>query len=419
MMNVILSRDNLAEALKRVESNKGSAGVDGMSTKSLRPYLHEHWASLREELIQGTYEPEPVRRVEIPKPNGGKRSLGIPTVKDRLIQQAIAQVLSRQVDPHFSDMSYGFRPRKRGHDAVRKAKTYIQEGYTWVVDLDLSKFFDRVHHDRLMRKLSLIIQDAHVLRLIRRYLQAGVLEQGLVHPSTEGTPQGGPLSPLLSNIVLDEWDQELEKRGYRFVRYADDCQIYVRSRRAATQTMEKMTWYLEEKMRLVVNRDKSAVDRPWNRTFLGFTFLKNRKAPKIRVSATSIKRCKDRIRELTQRSHSINMEERLKRLNRFLVGWMGYYQLAETPSVFKELDKWIRRRLRMIRWKEWKKIGTKHRNLVSLGVPIDKAWEWVNTRKGYWRFASSPPLHQTLNIKYWKQLGLKSLDERYHFLCST
>ncbi|MCM3716699.1 group II intron reverse transcriptase/maturase [Halalkalibacter oceani] len=419
MLDQILSRENLLQALKRVESNKGSPGIDGMTTESVRSYLMENWDSLRKEIMEGTYRPQPVRRVDIPKPSGGVRKLGIPTVVDRLIQQAIAQVLSKKVDATFSSNSYGFRPGKRGHDGVRKARGYVREGYGWVVDLDLLKFFDRVHHDRLMRRLSQVTQDKQVLRLIRRYLQAGIMEDGLVQPSTEGTPQGGPLSPLLSNIVLDEWDQELEKRGYRFVRYADDCQIYVKSRRAAKQTLEKMTTFVEEKLHLKVNREKSAWGRPWDRTFLGFTFTRHRKDPKIRISKESVRRCKDRIRHLTSRRQSIHMEERIRRLNRFITGWMGYYQLVETPSFLEKLDSWVRRRLRMIRWKEWKTTRTRQRKLVSLGASRGKAWEWANTRKAYWRVARSPILQKTLDSTYWKGQGLKSVLERYETLRQT
>jgi len=274
MLERILSRQNLLKALDRVEKNKGSHGVDGMSVQNLRPYFMEHWATLRAELEEGTYLPQPVRRVEIPKPNGGVRKLGIPTVIDRFIQQAIAQVLNESFDPTFSHNSYGFRPNKRGHEAVLQARDYISQGSRWVVDIDLEKFFDKVHHDRLMRTLSYKVKDPRVLRLIRRYLQAGVMENGLVSPNTEGTPQGGPLSPLLSNIVLDELDKELEKRGLSFVRYADDCNIYVRSKRAGERVMESITLFIEKKLKLKVNRDKSAVDRPWRRKFLGFTYIK-------------------------------------------------------------------------------------------------------------------------------------------------
>lgn len=419
MMEQILSYQNVTSALERVERNKGSHGVDGMSVQTLRSHLMEHWSTLRTELIKGTYLPQPVRRVEIPKPNGGVRKLGIPTVIDRFIQQAIAQVLNKQFDPSFSKQSYGFRPNKRGHDAVRQAKRYIKEGYRWVVDIDLEKFFDKVNHDRLMRILSRRIEDPKVLQLIRRYLQSGVMEKGLVSPNTEGTPQGGPLSPLLSNIVLDELDKELEKRGLRFVRYADDCNIYVRSKRAGERIMKSITTFIERKLKLKVNHEKSAVDRPWKRKFLGFTFTFHRKEPKVRIAKQSIQRFKQRIREITSRKWSISMRDRLEKLNRYLVGWLGYYQLADTPSVLAKLDGWIRRRLRMIRWKEWKKVKTKHRNLTKLGIKPNKAWEWANTRLGYWRIAKSPILDRALDNHYWLNQGLKSLLTRYETLRLT
>lgn len=413
MLEQILSRENLLLALKRVEDNKGSHGVDGMPVQNLRAHIMEHWTTLREEIQEGTYQPHPVRRVEIPKPNGGKRKLGIPTVLDRLIQQAIAQILTKEYDPTFSKHSYGFRPNKRGHDAVREARDYIKQGYRWVIDMDLEKFFDKVNHDRLMRTLSRRIQDPNLLKLIRRYLQAGVMEGGLVQPNTEGAPQGGPLSPLLSNIVLDELDKELEERGLRFVRYADDCNIYVRSRRAGRRVMDNITNFIQKKLKLKVNEEKSAVDRPWKRKFLGFSFTLHKENPKIRVSKESIKRFKQRVRELTSRRKSMSMTDRIEKLNRYLVGWLGYYQLAETPSIFKGLDGWIRRRLRMIRWKEWKKTKTKFKNLRKLGINKAKAWEWANTRLGYWRIANSPILNRALNDRYWTAQGLKSLRHRY------
>lgn len=416
MLERVLSRQNLNRALERVERNKGSHGVDGMNVQNLRPYLHEHWASLRAQLESGTYQPQPVRRVEIPKPSGGKRKLGIPTVIDRFIQQAIAQTLSEVYDPTFSTKSFGFRPDKRAHDAVRQARGYIKEGCRWVVDIDLEKFFDKVNHDRLMRTISYRVDDPILLRLIRRYLQSGVMEKGLVSPNTEGTPQGGPLSPLLSNIVLDELDKELEERGLAFVRYADDCNIYVRSRRAGERIMESITTFIEKKLKLKVNKEKSAVDRPWRRTFLGFTFTNNIKQPKIRVSKQSIQRFKLRIRKLTSRKWSISMGERIEKINRYLIGWMGYYQLAETTSVFKRIDGWLRRRLRMIRWKEWKKIKTKQKNLRKQGINEQQAWEWANSRLGYWRIAKSPILDRALDNRYWNNQGLKSLLLRYQSL---
>nr|BAD18235.1 reverse transcriptase-maturase-endonuclease of group II intron 0661 [Halalkalibacterium halodurans] len=412
MLERILSRENLIQALERVEKNKGSYGVDEMDVKSLRLHLHENWTSIRNEIIEGSYFPKPVRRVEIPKPNGGVRKLGIPTVMDRFLQQAIAQILTQLYDPTFSERSFGFRPHRRGHNAVRQAKQWMKEGYRWVVDIDLEKFFDKVNHDRLMRKLSSRIQDPRVLQLIRRYLQTGVMERGLVSPNTEGTPQGGPLSPLLSNIVLDELDNELEKRGLKFVRYADDCNIYVRSKRAGLRIMESVTSFIENRLKLKVNREKSAVDRPWNRKLLGFSFTRG-KDPKMRVSKESVKRLKQRIRELTSRRHSMKMSDRLRRLNRYLTGWLGYYQLVDTPSILAQIDAWIRRRLRMIRWKEWKTPSARQKNLVRLGIKKAKAWQWANSRKGYWRVAHSPIMDYALNSEYWKGQGLMSLAERY------
>ena len=308
MLERILSRENLILALNRVERNKGSHGVDKMPVQNLRAHIMEHWTSIREQLESGTYYPQPVRRVEIPKPNGGVRKLGIPTVLDRFLQQAIAQVLTNIYDPTFSAHSYGFRPNRRGHDAVREARSYIKQGYRWVIDIDLEKFFDKVNHDKLMRNLSQRVKDPRVLKLIRRYLQAGVMEDGLMHANTEGTPQGGPLSPLLSNIVLDELDKELEKRGLHFVRYADDCNIYVRSRRAGIRVMKNITKFIEGKLKLKVNEQKSAVDRPWKRKFLGFSFTIHKEKPKIRISKESVKRFKQRIRELTSRKKSVDMD---------------------------------------------------------------------------------------------------------------
>ena len=418
LMEQILSRENLIEALKRVEKNKGSHGIDGMSVKSLRRHLYENWDTLCDSLRKGTYQPNPVRRVEIPKPNGGVRLLGIPTVTDRFIQQAIAQVLTPLFDPTFSEHSYGFRPNRRGHDAVRKARGYISEGYRWVIDMDLEKFFDKVNHDKLMGILASRIQDRLVLKLIRKYLQAGIMINGVVYDAEEGTPQGGPLSPLLSNILLDKLDKELERRGHKFVRYADDCNIYMKSKKAGERVMNSITCFIEQKLKLKVNRGKSAVDRPWKRKFLGFSFTFNKK-PKVRIANESIKRLKAKIRELTSRSKSIPMEVRIEKLNQYLTGWCGYFALADTPSKFKEFDEWIRRRLRMIEWKQWKNPRTRVRKLKSLGVPDQKAYEWGNSRKKYWRIASSPILHKTLDNSYWSHRGLKSLYQRYEFLRHT
>ncbi|WP_338786043.1 group II intron reverse transcriptase/maturase [Metabacillus sp. FJAT-53654] len=418
LMERILSRENLLNALKRVERNGGSHGVDKMSTQNLRSYIVEHWDELRKSLQQGTYEPQPVRRVEIPKPNGGVRLLGIPTVIDRFIQQAITQTLTPIYDPTFSENSYGFRPQRRGHDAVRKAKGYIEDGYRWVVDIDLEKFFDKVNHDKLMGLLSKRIDDKVLLNLVRKYLNVGIMMGGVVSQNTEGTPQGGPLSPLLSNIILDLLDKVLENRGHKFVRYADDCNIYVKSKKAGLRTMAGVTSFIEKKLSLKVNREKSAVERPWNRKFLGFSFT-NRKEPKIRISKQSIKRFKQKVREITSRKSPIPMDVRIKKLNQYLVGWCGYYALADTPSIFKGLESWIRRRLRLCYWKQWKLPKTRIRKLIGLGIDKHKAYEWGNSRKGYWRITSSPILHRALNNSFWRKEGLKSLSERYETLRHT
>jgi RNA-directed DNA polymerase len=415
LLNQILSRENMLLALKRVEQNKGSHGVDKMPVQNLRQHLVENWTSIRESILKGVYEPMPVRRVEIPKPDGGVRLLGIPTVADRLIQQAIAQVLSKIYDSTFSEHSYGFRPNRSAHDAVRKAKGYMKEGYRWVVDMDLEKFFDQVNHDRLMSTLAKRIHDKPLLKLIRNYLQAGVMMDGVVSSTEKGTPQGGPLSPLLSNIVLDELDKELEERGHRFVRYADDCNIYVKSKRAGERTLTSIQRFIERKLRLKVNEKKSAVDRPWKRKFLGFSFTSS-KEPKVRIAKESIKRMKKKVREITSRKMPYPMEYRIQKLNQYLIGWCGYFALADTKSIFSELDGWIRRRLRMCLWKNWKKPKTKVRNLINLGVPKWKAYEWGNSRKGYWRISNSPVLHKTLDNSYWSNRGLKSLQNRYKIL---
>lgn len=415
LMNTILSKPNMLNALKRVERNKGSHGVDLMPVQNLRRHILHEWQVIRKNLLQGTYKPDPVRRIEIPKPDGGVRLLGIPTVRDRMIQQSITQVLSRIYEPTFSNHSYGFRPNRSAHDAIKKAKGYIRDGYTWVVDLDLEKFFDRVNHDKLMGLLAKTIEDKVLLRLIRSYLNAGIMIEGVKVKSEEGTPQGGPLSPLLSNIVLNELDKELERRGLRFVRYADDCQIYVRTSKAGKRVMESVTSFLEKKLKLKVNREKSAVAPSWKRTFLGFSFTASRE-PKVRIAFKSIKRFKQKIRSLTSRSSGWSMETRIRKLNQYIMGWVGYFQLADTPSVLKRMDSWIRRRLRMCLWKQWKRPKTRVRKLTALGVPRWKAYEWGQSRKGYWRVAHSPVLHKTLDTSYWKYQGLLSLSHRYEKL---
>lgn len=418
MMEQLLSRENLLLALKRVEKNKGSHGVDGMSVKSLRRHIMDNWDNLRKTIEEGTYTPMPVRRVEIPKPNGGVRLLGIPTVTDRFIQQAISQVLTPIFDPTFSENSFGFRPNRRGHDAVRKAKKYIEEGFRWVVDLDLEKFFDKVNHDKLMGLLAKRIEDKRILKLIRSYLESGIMINGLEVVNEEGVPQGGPLSPLLSNIMLNELDKELEQRGHRFVRYADDCNIYVKTKKAGHRVKESITEFIEKKLKLKVNDEKSAVDRPWKRKFLGFSFT-NHKQPKIRIAKETLKKVKQKIRSFTSRSKPIPMQYRIEDLNKYLMGWCGYFALADTPTVFEDIEEWTRRRLRMCVWKQWKLPKTKVRMLKALGIPEDKAFEWGNSRKKYWRIACSPILHRALNNKVWQKAGLMSLTARYNQLRHT
>lgn len=409
----ILSRENMRRALDRVRRNRGSHGVDGMTVDELPAYLVTAWPFVKEELISGTYKPHPVRRVEIPKPDGGTRLLGIPTVLDRLVQQAIAQVLSPIFEENFSDRSYGFRPFRGAHDAVKKSREYIEQGYTWVVDIDLEKFFDRVNHDILMSRIARRIEDKRVLKLIRKYLESGVLINGLKVSTEEGTPQGGPLSPLLANIILDDLDKELEKRGHRFCRYADDCNIYVRSERAGTRVMEGVRRILTEKLKLKVNESKSAVDRPWKRKFLGFSFYCIKDRAGIRIHPKSIQKFKVKIREITNRNRSMKFEERLGRLAVTMRGWVNYFGIAEARGIMDELDMWIRRRLRACLWKQWKRIGTKHDNLVRLGVKDSKAWEWANTRKKYWRIAGSFILTTTVTNKYLENCGYLSLVSEY------
>src|SRR5271163_3403222 len=353
-MEEIVERENLKEALRRVKANKGSPGVDGMTIDEITDYLKQHWPGIREQLLSGTYEPKPVRRVEIPNPDGGVRKLGIPTVLDRFIQQAVMQVLQRQWDSTFSDHSYGFRPGRSAHQAVAQAQQYIAAGYGWVIDLDLEKFFDRVNHDKLMAQIAKRVEDKRLLKLIRAFLNAGVLENGLVSPSVEGTPQGGPLSPLLSNLVLDELDRELENRGHRFVRYADDCNIYVRSERAGQRVMESISHFITQKLKLKVNEAKSAVARPQERKFLGFSFTAG---PNIRraIAPKSLERFKQRIREITRRAKGASMKTIMEELApQYMRGWRGYFGFCQTPEVLVALTRWGRLRLRAALWRQWK-----------------------------------------------------------------
>src|ERR1017187_4586338 len=367
LMEEVCERENLKEALRRVKATKGSAGIDRMTVDGIADYLKQHWPAIREQLLSGTYQPKPVRRVEIPKPDGGVRKLGIPTVLDRFIQQAVMQVLQRQWDRTFSDYSYGFRPGRSAHQAVAKAQQYIAEGRGWCVDLDLEKFFDRVNHDKLMGQIAKRVGDKRLLKLIRAFLNAGVMENGLVSPSVEGTPQGGPLSPLLSNLVLDELDRELERRGHRFVRYADDCNIYVRSERAGQRVMQSVTQFITQKLKLKVNEAKSAVARPWERKFLGFSFT-NGKLPKRRIAPKAMFRFQARIRILTRRTRGISLETMVRELGRYLQGWQGYFGFCQTPTVLERFNKWIRRRLRSAACKQWRTGKTRYARLRQLGL---------------------------------------------------
>ncbi|MGL4847988.1 MAG: group II intron reverse transcriptase/maturase [Clostridium sp.] len=416
LLEDVLERNNMLLALKRVISNKGSHGVDGMKTDELRGHIKKHWGTIRAKLLETKYNPSPVRRVEIPKPDGGVRLLGIPTVQDRLLQQAIAQVLTKIYDPLFSENSFGFRPRRGAKDAIKKAKQYINLGNKWVIDMDLEKFFDKVNHDILMSKLEKKIKDKRLLSLIRKYLKSGILINGVSVVSEEGTPQGGPLSPLLANIMLDELDKELETRGHKFCRYADDNNIYVKSRRAGLRVMKSITNLIENKLKLKVNENKSAVDFVSRRKFLGFSFYFAKSGAEIRIHEKSVKRFKEKIKFYTNRNTGINMEYRLKKLNQIMRGWINYYGIANAKAKLKELDQWIRRRLRACIWKQWKKIRTKHRNLVKLGINKYKAWEYANTRKGYWRISNSPILNKSLTNEYLESLGFVSLTQTYQMI---
>jgi group II intron reverse transcriptase/maturase len=413
LLEQILSRDNMNNAYKRVKANKGSHGVDGMTVDELLHYLKEHGQELRQSLLKGGYIPQPVRRVEIPKPDGGKRLLGIPTVVDRVIQQAIAQVLTPIYEKKFSDNSYGFRPLRSAKQAVEKCREYINAGYTWSVDIDLAKYFDTINHDKLIRLLSNDIKDGRVISLIRKYLQSGVMINGVVMETEEGAPQGGPLSPLLSNIMLHELDVELTKRKLCFCRYADDCNIYVKSKKAANRVMKSITKFIEEKLKLKVNKDKSKVDRPWKLKFLGFSFYRGKDEYRIRVHEKPLKKFKAKLKELTSRSNAMKMEYRFLKLKQAIVGWVNYFAIADMRNILKTLDEWLRRRIRMCFWKQWKRIKAKHDNLVRLGIPNNKAWEYANTRKGYWRISNSPILSRALTNKYLKEIGLVSISERY------
>lgn len=412
MLERILSKDNLNLAYKRVKANKGSPGIDEMTVEELLPYLKEQGKTLRQRILAEEYHPQPVRRVEIPKPDGGVRLLGIPTVIDRLIQQAIAQELNKTIDGGFSASSYGFRAGKSARQAIMAARSYIEQGHRWVVDIDLEKFFDRVNHDKLMSLVAREVKDKRVLKLIREYLESGIMLNGIKVKSEEGTPQGGPLSPLLANIMLDELDKELEKRGHKFCRYADDCNIYVKSQKAGERVMESITQYIEKVLKLKVNQNKSAVDRPSRRKFLGLSFYVMKGKARNFIHKKPLARFKEKVKVITSRSNGMSMGMRQERLNWLITGWMNYFHIADMEKVAKELDLWIRRRVRMCYWKQWKKIRAKYENLMKLGAQRRKAWEYANTRKGYWTIANSPILATTLTNEYLEKQGFVSLLKR-------
>lgn len=413
LLERVLEHENLLRALRRVERNGGAPGVDGMTVEELRPFLRGHRGHIREDLLHGHYRPQPVRRVEIPKPGGRMRQLGIPTVLDRLIQQALLQVLTPIFDPHFSDHSYGYRPGRRAHDAVRRAREYVREGAEWVVDLDLDRFFDRVNHDMVMARVARRVQDKRVLTLLRAYLNAGVMVNGVVLETAEGTPQGGPLSPLLANILLDEFDRELERRGHRFIRYADDCTIYVHSQRAGERVLASVKEYIEKRLRLRVNDGKSAVAKAHRTTVLGFTFLAGR-AVKIRIAPEALQKAKATIRRLTRRSRGPGITNRIQALNGYLRGWIGYFALAETPSVIDALEEWMRRRLRLCLWRQWPRVRTRHRQLRERGIPERDVHRLANSRLGPWRIGRA--LGRFLGTAYWTKAGLESVSLRYYQL---
>jgi len=407
LLERVVDYENLERAYKQVASNGGSSGVDNMETEELRTWLVKHIHTLRKDILTEQYLVSPVRKVEIPKPDGGKRVLGVPTVKDRLIQQAIHQELNRYYEPIFSESSYGFRPGRSAHQAIEQATKYIQEGKEWVVDIDLEKFFDKINHDRLMQRLSKGIGDKRLLRLIKAYLQAGVMDEGLLEQRTAGTPQGGPLSPLLSNIVLDELDKELERRGHSFCRYADDCNIYVRSRKAGERIMASITDFIEKKLKLKVNYEKSGVRHCSNVKFLGYTLLPE---GGIRVADKSIDRLKDRIREITRRNRGVKFEVLIKELNLIIIGWTNYFRLANSwLNTLRDLDSWMRRKLRCYRLKQCGRRYTIFKFLRSLGIPESKSWNVVMYSQGWWQMSNKQAVGKAMNLSWFTQFGLQSL----------
>lgn len=415
LMERMLERGNMLRALQAVEANQGAAGIDGMEVGQLRNYLRMHWAEIKEQLLKGMYEPKPVRRVDIPKPGGGTRMLGIPTVTDRLIQQAIHQILNPIWDEKFSPHSYGFRPGCSAAQAVKAAQSYVRTGKRWVVDMDLEKFFDRVNHDVLMARVRRRVKDERLLKLIRRYLQSGIMQNGLTEPRTEGTPQGGPLSPLLSNILLDDLDKELERRGHAFCRYADDCNIYVGSQRAAERVLQSLSQYLRDELKLTVNAKKSAVDRPWKRKFLGFS-MTAQKQTRLRVAPQAVERFKDGLRQSFRKGRGRNVRAFILSLQPKLRGWASYFSVAETRNVFEDLDQWMRRKLRCLEWRKWKRPRTRLRKLIALGLDRESARLGAFNGRGPWWNAGATHMNAALPTAHLRKLGLISLLEEVQWL---
>lgn len=409
LMEAVVQRSNMVLALRRVEKNNGSAGIDAMTAQELRSYLKEHWPGIKEALLEGSYQPTAVRGVQIAKPAGGMRQLGIPTAVDRLIQQAINQVLSPIFDVNFSKSSYGFRPGRSAHQAVRQVQAYVTSGKRWLVDIDLEKFFDRVNHDILMSRVARQVNDKRVLILIRRYLQAGIMEGGLITASREGTPQGGPLSPLLSNIVLDDLDKELERRGLWFCRYADDCNIHVGSRRAGQRVLASVRDFLQRRLKLKVNMEKSAVARPWERKFLGYSMTSHLQ-PRLKVAGESVKRIKEKLKEAFHRAKGRRLDRFIEQeLNPILRGWGNYFQLAEVEGTFEELEQWVRRKLRQMLWRQWKRNYTRAARLIQRGLTTERAWQSAGNGRGSWWNSGASHMNEAFPKRYFDQLGLVSL----------
>jgi group II intron reverse transcriptase/maturase len=417
-MEAVVERSNLFRAYERVVKNEGAPGVDGLSVLEFKPWLQRHWARARQDLLMGVYQPEAVRKVEIPKPQGGVRTLGIPTVLDRLIQQALNQVLQPLFDPEFSVSSYGFRPGRNAHQAVEAAQGYVESGKRWVVDLDLEKFFDRVNHDVLMARVARKVKDERVLKLIRRYLEAGLMEGGVTSMRREGTPQGGPLSPLLSNILLDDLDRELERRGLSFCRYADDCNIYVGSKRSGERVMQSVTAFLEQRLKLKVNASKSAVARPWERKFLGYSMTWHKK-PKLKIAEASRKRLAEKIRKMMREARGQSLQQAIERLNPVLRGWIAYFRLTEVKGVLEDLDGWIRRKLRSVLWRQWKRVYTRAKNLMRVGIDEVRAWRSATNGRGPWWNGGASHMNAAYPKSWFDRMGLVSLLETRQRLTSA